>query len=61
MSKKQKIWIFVLIWFLLMDIIAHFALGDGASAFSIHINYIASVFMAFTVGLAVADTPRFRG
>ena len=43
MSKKQKIWIFVLIWFLLMDIIAHFTLGDGASACSIHINYMSHI------------------
>ena len=61
MSKVQKTWIFVLIWFLLLDIIAHFTLGEDASAFSVHINYVASIFMAFTVGLSVADTPRFRG
>ena len=56
MNKKQKIWIFVLAFFLLLDIIIHFTLGENASAFSVHINYIASVFMAFTVGLSIADT-----
>ena len=55
MNKKQKIWIFVLVFFLLLDIIIHFTLGENASAFSAHVNYIASIFMAFTVGLSVAD------
>ena len=56
MNKKQKIWMFVLVFFLLLDIIIHFTLGENASAFGVHVNYIASIFMAFTVGLSVADT-----
>lgn len=62
MNKKQKIWIFVLVFFLLLDIIIHFTLGENTSTFSVHVNYVASIFMAFTVGLSVADdTSAFRG
>ena len=57
----KKWWLFVLMFFLIFDIVAHFTLPSDASAFSVHLNYVASILMAFTVGLSVVDTPTFRG
>ena len=57
----KKVWLFVLIFFLIFDIVAHFTLTSDASAFSVNLNYVASILMAFTVGLSVVDTPTFRG
>ena len=60
MNKKQKIWLIILITIMILDLILHFTLyKDGIVG--THLNYIASVLMAFTLGLEVADTPRFRG
>ena len=58
MSKKEKAWMFALIFLMIMDIIMHFSSCN--TDFSYHLNYIASVMLAFTIGLSVADTPRFR-
>lgn len=57
----KKVWLFVLMFFLIFDIVAHFTMASDASAFSVHLNYVASILMAFTVGLSVADTPAFEG
>ena len=60
MKKKDKIWMFVMIFLLILDIVMHFASFGGVTAFASHLNYIASVLMSFTVGLWVAETPRFK-
>jgi len=61
MSKREKIWLFVLIVLFIFDIISHFTLYSGGNTFGSHLNYIASVLMSFTIGLYVADTPRMKG
>jgi len=58
MSKKAKAWLFTMIFLMIMDIIMHFT--TCSTDFSYHLNFIASVLLAFTLGLYVADTPRFR-
>ena len=60
MTKRQKIWIWVMIVILILDVVMHFTVYT-TSSFGSHTNYIASILMAFTLGLEVADTPRFRG
>jgi len=60
MNKKQKIWLGVLIIIMLMDIILHFTTYTESS-FGSHINYIASILMAFTIGIEITATPWFRG
>ena len=59
MRKRDKIWMFVMIFLLIMDIIMHFV-SFNSLGFGAHLNYIASVLMAFTIGLWAADTPRFK-
>ena len=60
MRKRDKIWIFTMIFILIYDVILHFTAYSSWNEFGIHINYVASVLMAFTVGVYVADTPRFK-
>ena len=60
MNKKGKAWLIVLLIFLLIDIISHFVIHTDGNMFGIHLNYIASILMAFTVGLCVAETPKFK-
>ena len=59
MNKRDKIMMYVMIFLSIMNIIMHFVaydnLGIGA-----HLNYIATVLVAFTLGVYVAKTPRFR-
>ena len=55
MSKKSKIWLIFLVLFLLIDIISHFSIHADGNMFGIHLNYIASILMAFTVGVEVND------
>ena len=59
MSKREKVWTFVMAFLMLINIIMHFATCD--SNFSYHINNIASVLVAFTLGLWVAEMPRWKG
>ena len=60
MSKKNKVWTFVLTFFLMiLDIILHFATCE--TDFSCHINYISSILVAFTLGLWMTETPRWKG
>lgn len=59
MKKRDKIWLFIMIFIMFMDIIMHFTTCD--TSFSYHLNYIASVMVAFTLGLWIADTPRMKG
>ena len=59
MSKRDKVWTFTLTFLMVLDIILHFATCD--SDFSYHINYIASVMVAFTLGLWITETPRWKG
>ena len=59
MKKRDKIWMFVMIFLLIMDIVMHFISYNDVGV-SAHLNYIASVLMAFTIGLWTADTPRFK-
>ena len=61
MSKREKVWLFVLIVLFIFDIIAHFTVYSSGNTFGAHLNYIASVLMGFTIGLYVADTPRMKG
>ena len=53
MSKKSKIWLIVLVLFLLIDIISHFSIRADGNMFGIHLNYIASILMAFTAGAEI--------
>ena len=50
MSKKEKIWTIFIIMVFLFDVIMHFA-AYKTVGFQVHLNYIASVLMAFTIGL----------
>ena len=60
MSKKHKIWLSILIAIMILDLVLHFTIYmDGL--IGTHLNYIASVLMAFTLGLEIADIPRLRG
>ena len=61
MSKRQKIWLWVIIVLVILNIILHFTNCAEFSLFGVHINYSASILSTFTLGLMVADTPRFRG
>jgi len=57
MNKRRKIWLIVLVLLLLLDIILHFTVHvDGGHLFGMHLNYIASVLMAFTVGAEINDS-----
>lgn len=56
MSKKEKIWTIFLIIVFLFDVIMHF-IAYGAVGFPLHLNYIASVLMAFTIGLQLQNFP----
>ena len=60
MTKKHKIWLCILVVIFIMDIIMHFTAYSN-SVFGSHLNYIATVLMGFTLGLEVAEIPRFKG
>ena len=56
MSRQKKIiWIFILTFFFLLDIITHFTSYSNMTSFAGHLNYFASVFMAFTIGVWYTD------
>ena len=59
MSKRTKIWLWAMTFLMLLDIVMHFIACD--TPFASHINYIASVLLAFTLGLCIADTPKWKG
>jgi len=60
MSRRNKIWLFVLNVFFILDVVMHFVNYPNATAFSEHLNYIASVFMAFTIGTYFADATNYK-
>ena len=55
MKKRDKIWLCVMIILMVLNIILHCTNCKDFSLFGIHINYIASVLSAFTLGLMVGD------
>ena len=59
MSKKEKIWTIFLSMVFVVDVIMHF-IAYGSVGFALHLNYISSVLMAFTIGLWLQNIPGLK-
>ena len=52
--KRMNAWMVILILLLLIDIVMHF-IAYQSVGFGAHLNYLASILMAFTIGVWGSD------